>query len=155
LPEEVKDGAMKSQVWNHLLIGSSVLLSPSTNAFIPTRQLSSSFIVRQSNNPKIQLQTSVEAEDVISDTPNSLKPAPKDVFPTAQFYTFDMPEHRPLGCTVEESLDPLEEYVFVSKVAPGGFADQAGIRVGDVLVAVTGLFGDVKTIVLESGVDKM
>jgi predicted metalloprotease with PDZ domain len=153
LPERVKDGAMKSQVWyyHHLLIVLvSALLSPPTNAFIPTstRQLLSSFIVRQSNsanNPKTptQLQNSLKA------------PAPKEAFPTAQFYNFDMPEHRPLGCTIEETLDPTEEYVFVSKVVPGGFADQAGIQIGDVVVAVTGLFGDVTTIVLESGVEKM
>jgi hypothetical protein len=78
----------------------------------------------------------------------------KDVFPTAQFYTFEMPAHRPLGCTVDESMDALENYVFVSKVIPGGFADLAGIHIGDVMVAVTGLFEDM-TPVLESGVEKL
>jgi C-terminal processing protease CtpA/Prc len=85
---------------------------------------------------------------------NNVKQDHKDIFPTAQFYTFEMPQHRPLGCTVEESMDALENYVFVSKVIPGGFADHAGIHVGDVIVAVTGLFEDMTT-VLESGVEKL
>jgi C-terminal processing protease CtpA/Prc len=91
---------------------------------------------------------------VEEDVGGNVKQDHKDIFPTAQFYTFEMPQHRPLGCTVEESMDALENYVFVSKVIPGGFADHAGIQLGDVIVAVTGLFEDMTT-VLESGVEKL
>ena len=99
-----------------------------------------------------QLDASVE-EDVEDDTSLPTEVA-KEIFPSAEFITFELADHRPLGCTIEETLDPDEDYVFVSKVVPGGFAEQAGIQVGDVVVAVTGLFGEM-TPVLEAGVDKM
>eukprot|EP00980_Cylindrotheca_fusiformis_P027439 scaffold20461_cov117-Cylindrotheca_fusiformis.AAC.2 len=51
-------------------------------------------------------------------------------------------------------MDTVNSHVFVSKVVPGGFADQAGIQVGDVLVAMSGMFGEM-AIVLESGIDKI
>jgi hypothetical protein len=120
--------------------------SSSATSTIASPIVSLPFIVRHPTTTK--LFSSVE-EDVT----NNMKQH-KDIFPTAQFYTFEMAEHRPLGCTVEESMDTLENYVFVSKVIPGGFADRAGIRLGDVIVEVTGLFGDM-TPVLESGVDKL
>jgi hypothetical protein len=41
----------------------------------------------------------------------------EEVFPEATIKTFCLPEHRPLGCTVEESLADLElKPVFISKV---------------------------------------
>jgi hypothetical protein len=65
--------------------------------------------------------------------------------------------HAPLGCVVEESLATYEKkegagsstatsapppaYVFVSSVKPGGYADQAGLKVGDVIVECSDLFG--------------
>lgn len=67
------------------------------------------------------------------------------IFPDAEIIDFTLPEHKPLGCTVEESLDPEEadgsSQVFVSSVVPGGFAELAGIQEGDVIVGVTGTFG--------------
>jgi C-terminal processing protease CtpA/Prc len=81
-------------------------------------------------------------------------PSLKDIFPTAQIYTFELAQYRPLGCTVEESMDVSEDYVFVSKVVRGGFADAAGLQVGDVIAGVTGNFGGM-TPVLESGIEKM
>jgi C-terminal processing protease CtpA/Prc len=68
--------------------------------------------------------------------------------------TFELKEHSPLGCTVEESLNKEDGFVFISKIAPGGHADKSGLRVGDVIAGVTGLFGEV-TPVLDSGVEKM
>ena len=50
------------------------------------------------------------------------------------FWTVSLLPHRPLGCTIEESL-PDGDYVFVSKVTPGGLAEQVGLQVGDVVVA--------------------
>jgi hypothetical protein len=66
--------------------------------------------------------------------------------------------HAPLGCVVEESLASYEDdaeaadeespaappppaYVFVSSVKPGGNADRAGLRAGDVIVECSDLFG--------------
>ena len=48
--------------------------------------------------------------------------------------------HKPLGCTIEESLAD-GQYVFLSHVTPGGSADQAGLQVGDVILACTNFFG--------------
>ncbi|GKY92311.1 hypothetical protein MPSEU_000202200 [Mayamaea pseudoterrestris] len=67
---------------------------------------------------------------------------------------FTLHQHRPLGCTIEESLAACDErsgsmadnvmpFVFVSKVQPQGYAHQAGLQVGDVIVGTSGLFGDV------------
>lgn len=55
-----------------------------------------------------------------------------------------MVEHRPsMGCTVEESLAD-EGLVFVSSVQ--GHAAAAGLQLGDVVVGVTGLFGEVEMV---------
>ena len=98
----------------------------------------------------------------------------EELYPSAELVTLDIRKHRPLGCTVEESLAKVEEGenenddldnndnsisnrfppVFVSKVTEDGYAEQAGIKVGDVVVAVTGLFGDLE-VVAGLGVDKM
>ena len=60
-------------------------------------------------------------------------------------------EHKPLGCTAEESLDEslIEEWnltsnppVFVSSLVEGGNAKKAGLIVGDVVLAVSGIFED-------------
>jgi len=74
---------------------------------------------------------------------------------TAILVQYDLSEHKPLGCTVEETVVQECNYVFVSKLVPGGFASQAGLQVGDVLVATSGMFGgdgDL-SIVVNSGVD--
>ena len=98
----------------------------------------------------------------------------EELYPSAELVTLEISKHRPLGCTVEESLAKVEEGenenddldnndnsisnrfppVFVSKVTEDGYAEQAGIKVGDVVVAVTGLFGDLE-VVAGLGVDKM
>ena len=69
----------------------------------------------------------------------------------------ELPEFRPLGCTVEESLDTESDpkVVFVSKVVEGGNAEKAGLRVGDVVVGVNGLFDDTVVPVIEAGLEKM
>ena len=78
---------------------------------------------------------------------------PKELFPQADLQDFRLLPHRPLGMRIEESLAD-SKYVFVSRVEEGGLADQAGIQVGDVLVGVTGLFGDM-TGSVGLGVEKM
>lgn len=53
---------------------------------------------------------------------------------------FSLPIHRPLGLSIEESLAD-SRFVFVTKITLGGNADTAGLKVGDTLVSITGLFG--------------
>jgi len=53
--------------------------------------------------------------------------------------------HDTLGCTVEESLAYADEkLIFVSKVTKGGSAEAAGLMVGDVVTAITGVFGELQ-----------
>lgn len=100
-----------------------------------------------------QRSVSVEKEEEIEST---IAPADvvKDVFPLASSIDLDLTQHKPLGCTVEETMDSASDHVFVTKVVPGGFAEQGGIQVGDVLVAMSGIFGDT-TVVLDLGIDRM
>jgi hypothetical protein len=75
------------------------------------------------------------------------------LFPGAEFLEFVLSPHRPLGCTVEESLADTR-HIFVTKVAVQGYAGQAGLLPGDVVVGVTNLFGAL-TDVTGVGIDKV
>jgi len=62
---------------------------------------------------------------------------------------FVLSQHKPLGCTIEESLVPSydnerPEYlpVFVSNLVSGGNAEMVGLKVGDVITGVSAVFGD-------------
>ncbi|CAB9520212.1 expressed unknown protein [Seminavis robusta] len=77
----------------------------------------------------------------------------QELFPMAEFEDFSLLPHRPLGMRIEESLAD-SKLVFVTRVEDGGLAEKAGIRVGDVLVGVTGLFGDM-TGTVGLGVEKI
>jgi len=71
------------------------------------------------------------------------------MYPHAEFLTYDLPHHTPLGCTVDESL--IEEkdgskHVFISKLAKGGNAATSGLRIGDVVVGVTGPINAVESV---------
>lgn len=107
--------------------------------------------------PAAQVGDDVDDDDNINT--NDDNPAVvlmKQVFPDAELVTLSLPDHQPMGCTVEESLDANDEYVFVSRITEGGNADQAGLQVGDVVVALTGPFGgNDLSVVLDAGVDKM
>lgn len=74
-----------------------------------------------------------------------------------RFLTFVLEEHKPLGCTAEESLAMAEDgakHVFVSKVTEGGNAERAGVEVGDVIVGLSGSFEEVVE-VIGSGLDRV
>jgi C-terminal processing protease CtpA/Prc len=77
-----------------------------------------------------------------------------------EYLSLTLKQHKPLGCTVEESLSSVAatttdqkksnkqkkkteslHYVFVTKVVEGGNACQAGILPGDVIIGVTATFG--------------
>jgi hypothetical protein len=77
----------------------------------------------------------------------------ENVFPNAEFLEFVLSPHRPLGCTVEESLADAR-HIFVTKVAEAGFSGRAGLLPGDVIVGVTDLFGAL-TDVTGLGIDKV
>lgn len=75
--------------------------------------------------------------------------------PQQKLLTFILTDFKPLGLTAEESLAQKDtnaryHHVFVSKVLENGFADKAGIKVGDVIVGVSGLFGTTECVVGES-----
>lgn len=72
-------------------------------------------------------------------------------------HEFTLKEHKPLGCSVEESLaneSDNAKYVFVAEVTKGGHAARAGLREGDVIVQLSGTFDDVVD-VAGLGIDKM
>lgn len=56
--------------------------------------------------------------------------------------TLDLKKHKPMGCTVEESLAD-DDILLVSAVTEGGNAATAGLRVGDVVLGITGMFGTI------------
>ena len=64
------------------------------------------------------------------------------LLPRAKIFTIEMAKHVPLGCTVEESLHVDDNFIFISKLTKKGHAEGAGLEVGDVVVGVTGLFGE-------------
>jgi len=68
----------------------------------------------------------------------------------AEILEFELDDHVPLGCTVEESLAVTEtdglKHVFVSRVTEGGNAARAGIQVGDVVTGLSGVFGEVEDV---------
>jgi hypothetical protein len=76
---------------------------------------------------------------------------------SVQLVTLELPDHQPMGCTVEESLDEADEYVFVSRITKDSNAEKSGMKVGDVIVAMTGPFGTdcALSVVLDAGVEKM
>ena len=76
---------------------------------------------------------------------------------------FQLSEHKPLGCTAEESLDETlasqlkldNPPVFISSLVDGGNAQKAGLMTGDVVLAVSGLFGDVIEDIHGLGLDRL
>lgn len=75
----------------------------------------------------------------------------------ARWYEFELKNHKPLGCSVEESLASEPDgvnYVFVSEVKAGGNAQKAGLKAGDVIVRLSGTFDEVVN-VAGLGIDKI
>lgn len=78
----------------------------------------------------------------------------ESLFPGAQVLTIEMAEHVPLGCTVEESLHKDDDVIFISKLTQEGHAEKARLQVGDVIVGVTGLFGQM-TSTIDTDIEKI
>ena len=132
---------------------SAVVFLKGSSAFLSTRHSKISLSNALPTSSFHVLRASVE-KDVEDEQENPAVEPLLDEFPDAAFLTFTMANHRPLGCTVEESLDPNDNYVFISKIVPDGNAEKAGIQVGDVIAGVTGLFREL-TPALNLWVDKM
>lgn len=67
----------------------------------------------------------------------------------ATIHEFELMEHKPLGCTVEESAvveDDGSRSVFISKVTEGGNAEKGGLAVGDVIIGISGIFDEVEDV---------
>ena len=78
-------------------------------------------------------------------------------FKSNLLYTFHLTDHKPLGCTAEESLvqsEDGEKFVFISKLVAGGYAATAGLEVGDLIVGLSGTFDTVEDIFGE-GLDRV
>jgi len=81
---------------------------------------------------------------------------------TLQVVEFELNQHKPLGCTVEESVafenvktkKGSFHHVFVAKVAEGGNAEKAGLQPGDVIVGLSGSFDEI-TDVIGVGLDRV
>mmetsp|Transcript_32324 Transcript_32324/g.68352 ORF Transcript_32324/g.68352 Transcript_32324/m.68352 type:complete len:306 (-) Transcript_32324:291-1208(-) len=88
------------------------------------------------------VDTAEDDDEENANKPLELTGALKDSRP----YEFELKEHKPLGCSVEESLANEPDgakYVFVAEVTRGGNADLAGLKVGDVIVQLSGTFDEV------------
>lgn len=89
-----------------------------------------------------------------------------EYFHGSEYLEFSLLPHRPLGCTVEESLASFQDdygsvgskkvnvICFISKIAPGGNAEKAGLAVGDVILGVSDIFGNLMDVSGE-GIEKM
>lgn len=75
----------------------------------------------------------------------------------AKLREFELSEHKPLGCSVEESLANEPDgakYVFVAEITKGGNAEKAGLKMGDVIVQLSGTFDELVD-VAGLGIDKI
>ena len=100
-----------------------------------------------------RLLSSTNAEDVETSTTamDQAELASSNLFgeESVDVLEFELKSHKPLGCTAEESLIEGKDgakHVFVSKVNAEGNAAKAGIKEGDVILAVTGSFEDVMVV---------
>jgi len=134
----------------------------STEAFGPSssnrcRTMTTATIANPIAYTRCLTPLSLSAELAESGIANSTLETPSQfelIFPGAEVITVEMIDHIPLGCTVEESLHEDDDFIFITKITEEGNAEKAGLQVGDVIVGVTGLFGDM-TSTLNSDVDKI
>mmetsp|Transcript_73639 Transcript_73639/g.213316 ORF Transcript_73639/g.213316 Transcript_73639/m.213316 type:complete len:288 (+) Transcript_73639:124-987(+) len=137
------------------LAGQALAFTPTPCRTVHTNCCTPSGRSLQSSNRNTRIHETVD-ENTVEPVDEEIRAQVSEMYPEAELLTLELTEHKPLGCTVEESFDTENDpsIVFVSKVVPGGNADKVGIKAGDVLAGVTGLFGEV-TPVLTSGVEKI
>ena len=116
-------------------------------------------MVSSSSSSLITLNSEVQASQFVDTPAEDPNPLPEltGALATSILKEFELTQHKPLGCSVEESLanEPDgSKYVFVAEITKGGNAEKAGIRVGDVIVQLSGTFDEVVN-VAGLGIDKM
>jgi len=104
---------------------------------------STSAILSDRTRPSLQSLVLNYVED-----PNAMSALPtlSGSLTDRRLHEFEVEDHKPLGCTVEESLANEADgarYVFVAEVNRGGNAHKAGLRTGDVIVQLSGTFDEV------------
>lgn len=110
-----------------------------------------------SRNSALAMATKLQFSDDENGMTNStmeLSSRVESFFPNNEIVTIVLEDHVPLGCTVEESLHEEDDFIFISKLTKNGNAEKAGLKVGDVVVGVTGLFGELAC-TIDSDVEKM
>lgn len=93
-------------------------------------------------------------ENGMTNTTVELSSRVETLFPSTETLTIEMAEHVPLGCTVDESLHEDDDFIFISKLTINGHAEEAGLQVGDVIVGVTGLFGELVS-TIDTDIEKL
>ena len=114
----------------------------STDIISNKRQLSTLLpLYSEVQTPSYTLGIGFSDDDDINNLPTLNGPLEKCIL-----QQFTLNEHKPLGCSVEESLavetDENAKYVFVSEVKKGGNAAKAGLKEGDVIVQLSGTFDE-------------
>lgn len=133
----------------------------STDAFSNSPRVSNSSrqrMVPSSPSSLVTLHSEVQTSQFV-DTPSEDPDLPQltGALAASILKEFELTQHKPLGCSVEESLASEPDgskYVFVAEISKGGNAAKAGIRVGDVIVQLSGTFDEVVN-VAGLGIDKM
>ena len=109
--------------------------------------------VHHQQKPLVARRQPYRIKAALSSSP--LTTAAHEFLQGAEILELTLPDHRPLGCTVEESLGKrFPNIVFCSKVTPDGFAEKAGVHPGDVFLGVSGMFGNVEDVTL-AGIDRV
>lgn len=137
----------------------------SADGFSSSRSATISFGPRHSMQHLRPLKSEVQSSNSIGTFGNADDDAAENGPPPkltgslsgSRLHEFELKQHKPLGCSVEESLanEPdAAKYVFVADLVKGGNADKIGLRVGDVIVQLSGTFDEVVD-VAGLGIEKM
>jgi len=135
-------------------IQSSDGFSSSRSAIISQRTLYSLYPLNSEVQTPHFAYSTADADD--NDAANEL-PKLAGSLSSCKLREFELKDHKPLGCSVEESLANEEDgakYVFVAEMNNGGNAIKAGLRKGDVIVQISGTFDELVN-VAGLGIDKI
>lgn len=156
--------------------------SKTTSKTIPSSVSSSSILVPTTSiksfiNTKLYQQSNDDDNDEErSELDSIILSKVSKHFKSNLLYTYTLTNHKPLGCTAEESLyqggdDTIDDndnaqidfsnedgsntkFVFISKLVPGGYAASVGLEVGDLIVGLSGTFDELEDVFGE-GLDQV